>query len=261
MLHSKTPQEIETLAEGGAILAEILAGVAAAVKPGVTSRELDALARALIAQRGARPSFLGYVPKGHQGSLTQRGFPAALCVSVNEAVVHGLPTEIPLCPGDVVGLDLGIVYQGLYLDSACTVPVGEVSREAQRLLAVTKRALELGIEAASVGRTTGDIGAAIQRYVEGNGFGIVRALVGHGVGYDVHEEPAVPNYGVPGKGEKLVEGLVIAIEPMVVHGNADVITADDGWTVKTVGGGLAAHEEHTVAITAQGPRVLTMLHS
>ncbi len=251
MLRPKKPEEIETLAAGGAVLAEILDALSAAVKPGVTSHELDMVARALIQQRGARPSFLGYAPKG------RRGFPAALCVSVNEAVVHGLPTGVPFVEGDIVGLDLGIVYRGLYLDSAHTVPVGKVSDAAQRLLEVTSRALAIGIEAAGVDKTTGDIGAAIQRYVEGSGFAVVRALVGHGVGYSVHEEPAVPNYGVPGQGVRLVEGLVIAIEPMVAQGSAEVLTAEDGWTVKTAGGGLAAHEEHTVLVTATGPRVLT----
>lgn len=252
MPRPKTSQEIETLAEGGALLAKILDELAITVKPGVAPRELDMLARDLLERHGATPSFLGYKPKG-----MRQGFPAALCVSVNEAVVHGLPNDIPLSEGDIVGLDLGMVYKGLYLDSAHTVPVGTVSLLAHQLLDVARHALSLGIREAILGNTTGDIGAAIQRYVEENGFAVVRALVGHGVGYAVHEDPAVPNFGSRGQGTLLTEGLVIAIEPMVVEGDAEVVTAQDGWTVTVADGGLAAHEEHTVAVTADGPRVLT----
>lgn len=159
----------------------------------------------------------------------------------------------------MVGLDLGIVYEGLYLDHARTFAVGQVTAEAQRLMKVTRQALVLGIEQAQIGNRIGDIGAAVQQYVEGEGFEVVRALVGHGVGYDVHEAPQVPNYGEAGQGEKLMEGLVIAIEPMVTTGSAEIVTAKDGWAVETKGGGLAAHEEHTVAIAVNGPRILTAL--
>lgn len=252
MVRPKKPKEIETLAKGGQILAELLGELNSHVRPGAVPRELDQIARDLIAARGVTPSFLGYVSGGH------RPFPAALCVSVNSAVVHGLPSEEPLREGDLVGLDLGIVYQGLYLDSAHTVPVGDVSAEGRRLLNVTKQALAIGIKTARLGNTTGDMGAAIQEYVEGQGYSVVRQLVGHGVGYAVHEEPRVPNFGSPGEGERLVEGLVIAIEPMVVVGNPAVETSEDGWTVATSSGNLAAHEEHTVAITKEGPRILTL---
>jgi methionyl aminopeptidase len=259
MVRLKSPQEIETLAEGGAILARIFDELAVRATVGTATTELDALARQLIEQAQAKASFLGYRTRGHPR------FPAALCVSINEAVVHGLPSSRRLQDGDIVGLDLGIVYRGLYLDSARTVAVGSISSEAKQLLEVTRRALRLGIEAAELGKTTGDIGAAIEEYVEGKArlsdgrkFGVVRQLVGHGVGYAVHEEPAVPNFGKRGQGTKLVEGLVIAIEPMVTIGDPTVMTDErDEWTVKTQTGNLAAHEEHTVAITKEGPRILT----
>ncbi|MFH1354101.1 MAG: type I methionyl aminopeptidase [bacterium] len=251
MIRLKTAKEIECLASGGAILAEVLERLVSEVKAGVTPRQLDALAQELIADRGAKPSFLNYAPKG------KKPFPAALCVSVNQAIVHGLPNDTVFKEGDVVGLDCGIEYKGLYTDSAQTVGVGKVTDEAARLMMVTRQALAEAIEKCRVGNRIGDIGEAVQTHVEREGFEVVRALVGHGVGYDVHEEPAVPNYGEAGKGVKLKEGLVIAIEPMVAVGNAEVKTSGDGWTVETKGGGLAAHEEHTVAIMPSGPRILT----
>jgi methionyl aminopeptidase len=252
MIRLKSADEIETLARGGAVLGTILDTLAKKVAPGVTSQELDELARELIERHGGRPSFLGYAPSGHDE------FPAALCVSVNNAVVHGLPNDTTLSDGQIVGLDLGMVYEGMYLDSARTVGVGKISEEAERLLMVTRRCLARGIQAAVVGNTTGDIGSTIQQCAEDAGFSVVRQLVGHGVGYAVHEEPKVPNYGSRGRGLKLKAGLVIAIEPMVVIGDAAVRTAADGWTVETVSGNLAAHEEHTVAVTLEGPRVLTL---
>lgn len=251
MIRLKTAEEIETLAQGGALLAGILEEVVNAARPGVTSRELDALARELIRKAGATPSFLNYKPDGHTP------FPAALCVSVNNAVVHGLPGDVPLAEGDSVGFDLGIIHHGLFLDAARTIGVGSISRDASDLLHVTRDALAAGIAAARVGNTVGDIGAAVQNLVEGRGFSVVRQLVGHGVGHAVHEDPPVPNYGKAGKGLKLEEGLVIAIEPMVTVGEAAVETGEDGWTVETVDGSLAAHEEHTVAILPEGPRILT----
>lgn len=247
----KTTQEIDLLRAGGQILGRILDELSAVARPGVTGRELDTLARRLIADHNAQPSFLHYAPDG------QHAFPAALCVSVNAAVVHGLPNDQPLVEGDIVGLDLGITYKGLYLDAARTVPVGAISTDGAKLLAVTYESLQRGIQAAQASHTTGDIGAAIQQYVEQNGFSVVRQLVGHGVGYGVHEEPKVPNFGSPGRGPKLQPGLVIAIEPMVTRGDPTVITAADTWTVKTASGQLAAHEEDTIAITEEGPVVLT----
>jgi methionyl aminopeptidase len=252
VIRLKSAEEIERLAEGGKILAFILEQLAQEAKAGVTPQQLDQRSRQLIKEHKVKPAFLNYAPRG------QAPFPAALCVSVNHAVVHGLPGDTPFKEGDVAGLDLGIVYQGLYLDSARTVGIGTLSAEALRLLRVTREALELGIVAAQIGNTTGDIGAAVQQHVEGEGFGVVRALVGHGVGYDVHEDPQVPNFGTPGQGEPLQEGLVIAVEPMVTIGSAAVVTASDGWAIETKGGGLAAHFEHTVAVTAGGPRVLTV---
>lgn len=248
----KTAEDIERLAEGGAILAEVLDVLEGHTQPGVTPGKLDELARELLAERGVRPSFLNYAPKG------QQPFPAALCVSVNETVVHGLPTGVPLREGDLVGLDLGLIYQGRYfLDGARTVGVGRIAAGAARLLAVTRAALARGIAAARPGKRTGDIGAAIQAYVEGAGFNVVRHLVGHGVGFAVHEAPQVPNFGQPGSGARLCAGLVIAIEPMVTAGGAAVTTASDGWGVVTADRSLSAHEEHTVAITAAEVRVLT----
>lgn len=251
MIRLKSSKEVERLAEGGKILASILGEIERMAQAGVTPRQLDARAQELIAEHNTEPSFLNYAPKGHPP------FPAALCVSVNHAVVHGLPNDVPLAEGDVVGLDLGIIYKKLFLDSARTVGIGAVSAEAERLMYVTREALDAGIAEALVGKTTGDIGAAVQCYVEDEGFGVVRALVGHGVGYTVHEDPQVPNYGTPGQGQVLKEGLVIAIEPMVTVGSADIVTGSDGWTIETKGGGLAAHFEHTVAVTVDGPRVLT----
>lgn len=251
MIRLKTTEEIKVMAEGGKVLAGILDKLARGVKEGATGRQIDEQARRLAREAGARPSFLGYAPSG------RKPYPAAVCVSVNTAVVHGLPGDTLLAEGDVVGIDMGIEYKGLYLDSARTVGVGRVSRQAEKLMRVTRRVLAIAIGKCCLGNTIGDIGAAVQSYVEKNGFEVVRTLVGHGVGYDVHEEPAVPNYGEPGKGVKLEEGLVIAIEPMVTVGDFEVVTSSDGWTVETKKGGLAAHEEHTVAVTASAPKVLT----
>jgi len=251
----KTTEDIELMAQGGAILGEILERLRQATKPGITGQELDQKAQAWIKEAGCEPAFLGYAPDGH------RAFPAALCVSVNSAVVHGLPNTTPFQEGDIVGLDLGLIYKGLFLDAARTVPVGKISEADQLLLDVTLKSLELGIAAAHVGNRIGDIGAAIQNYSEEKGFAVVRQLVGHGVGYAVHEAPQVPNFGRAGRGLKLQEGLVIAIEPMVTRGSPLVMTSEDDWTIETANGERAAHEEHTVAITANGPRVLTLPRS
>lgn len=252
MIKLKTTQDIEHLASGGAILARILDALEKEAVPGAVPTKLDELSQQLIKGAGCVPSFLNYSPGGHDP------FPAALCVSVNEAIVHGLPSSIPFQEGDVVGLDLGLIYQKkYYLDSARTVIVGKGSREAQDLVAATKKALELGIAAAQPGATIGDIGAAVQQYLESRGYGVIRELVGHGVGFAVHEEPKVPNFGTPGSGTRLEEGLVIAIEPMVSIGDPAVITGSDGWSVIMKSGNLSAHQEHTVAVTASGPRILT----
>ncbi len=254
MIHLKTSEEIAVMAEGGKILKEILQNLAQAVRPGVTTAEIDKLARELVLSWATKipeakisSSFCGY-----------RGFPGFVCISVNEEVVHGIPSpEKVLNEGDIVGLDFGIVYQGFHTDSALTVPVGKISKSTEKLLRVTQEALEFGIQEAVIGQTVGDIGQAVQKHAEKNGFGVVKELVGHGVGRKLHEEPYVPNYGRKGEGELLREGMVIAIEPMITAGRPAVEIASDGWTYKTKDGSLSAHFEHTVAITKKGPKVLT----
>jgi methionyl aminopeptidase len=246
----KSPQEIETIAEGGKLLRDILLRTAKLVKPGVTTLELSNFADAEIRTAGGVPSFIGYGDKDNP-------FPAALCTSVNDVVVHGIPNAEKLMEGDIVGLDIGMKYKGLFTDTAITVPVGRISEKQQRLISITKQSMELGIAQAQVGNRIGDIGYAVQKFAEKNGYGVVRDLVGHGVGYDVHEDPQVPNYGKPGTGAKLVEGMVIAIEPMLCTGTYHIYFDDDGWTIRTEDGGLSAHFEHTVAVTKNGPRLLT----
>lgn len=252
-LRLKTPEEIGLLAEGGAILRQALDTVIRAVRPGVTGLELDRLAEEILRAAGAEPSFKGYV--GGDG----KKFPAALCVSVNSAIVHGVPTNVPLQEGDVVGLDLGARYRRLFTDTATTVVVGSGTEEAKRVVAVTHEALAAATAVVRPGATTGDLGAAVQRIVERAGFSVVRDLTGHGVGYAVHEDPRVPNFGTPGEGVQLVEGLVIAIEPMVIaSSNPSVRVGADGWTVFATDPVLTAHEEHTVAVTRNGAQVLTL---
>lgn len=252
MIKLKSKKDIKKLAEGGEILSAVLDVLEKEVVVGVVPKDLDEKAQQLIIEAGCAASFLNYAPKGHDP------YPAALCVSVNDAIVHGLPGSTPLREGDVVGIDLGLVYEGKYfLDSARTVGVGGVSRDMQKLIAVTRESLQRGIQVVRLGNTIGDVSAAIQTYVEGEGFEVVRQLVGHGVGYAVHEPPQVPNFGKPGMGEKIKKGLVIAIEPMVTIGDPAVETGDDGWSVKVKTGDKTAHFEHTVAVTASGPLVLT----
>ena len=247
----KTATEIEHIAEGGKLLRDILHRTAATVKPGVTTQALSDYAEQEIRKIGGRPSFIGYGEENNP-------FPAALCTSRNDIVVHGVPssTEV-LEAGDIIGLDIGMEYKGLYTDTAITVPVGEITEKAKKLIDVTKRSLELGIQQAVVGNRIGDIASSIQKYAESNGFSVVRDLVGHGVGYKVHEDPAVPNYGKAGTGIKLVEGMVLAIEPMLCTGGYHIYFDDDDWTIRTEDGGLSAHFEHTIAITKRGPRLLT----
>lgn len=252
MIQLKSANDINHLAEGGSILAGVLDQLEAAVRVGVKPTDLDDMTREMLRQADCVPSFLNYAPENHLP------FPAALCVSVNEAIVHGLPNSVSFREGDVVGLDLGLIYRiKYYLDSARTVIVGQGSPEAAGLVAATKQALAIGMAAAQAGKTTGDIGAAVQEYVESRGYGVIRELVGHGVGFAVHEEPKVPNFGTRGSGVRLEPGLVIAIEPMVSIGDPAVTTGSDGWSVVVTSGNLTAHFEHTVAITETGPRVLT----
>jgi methionyl aminopeptidase len=244
----KTKEEIEIMREGGEILAKILAELSDAAKPGVTTEELDKLAGELVLKYKVKSSFLGH-----------EGYPATLCASINDEIVHGLPSDKKLTEGDLFKIDMGVIHKGFHTDSAVTVIVigGEIDSTKQKLLNVTKESLRIGISKAIIGNTIGDIGAAIQKYVEDQGFNVVLDLVGHGIGRELHEPPQIPNYGELGTGPKLKEGMVIAIEPMVVTGEGRYKEAKDGFTFKTRDGGLAAHFEHTVAITADGPQILT----
>lgn len=245
----KGPQELRIMREAGSVLADALRAVALACVPGVTTADLDSIAGAEIRRRGAKPAFLNY-----------HGFPAVLCASVNSEVVHGIPREDRvLHDGDVVSLDLGCVVRGYYADSAVTVPVGaRVSSEATALIEATREALSKGIEQMWPGKRVGDISHAIQGAVEPLGYSIVRAFVGHGIGRALHEAPAVPNYGRPGTGTRLVPGMVLAVEPMVNLGGPEVRVLDDGWTAVAVDGRLSAHFEHSVAVTEEGPEILTV---
>ncbi len=248
MVYTRSREEIERIRAAAQIVAMTLREVGRAVRPGVTTTELDQLAETFIRDHGGRPAFKGY-----------RGFPASICPSVNEEVVHGLPGPRELREGDLVGVDVGVELQGFYGDAALTFPVGTVSDEAVKLLQVTRESLMLGITQARAGNRVGDISHAVQSYVERNGFSVVKALVGHGIGREMHEEPAVPNFGPPGRGPRLMAGLVLAIEPMVNVGGHEVVTRSDGWTVATKDGSLSAHFEHTVAVGADGPEILSVL--
>lgn len=245
---------IAAIRAGGKLMGEILEDVASRAVPGVTTASLDAYAEQRIRAIGGVPSFKGYTGGGSVP------FPATMCISVNEELVHGVPGKRVLAKGDLVGLDIGMRYQGYCTDTAVTVGVGEIDEKKQRLLEVTYRALQLGVAEAKHGNVVNDIAHAVQSYVEGQGYSIVRALVGHGVGIEVHEEPEIPNFTVDGPvGKyKLHKGLVIAIEPMVNVGKRDVVTASDGWTVVTKDGQLSAHFEHTIVINEDGPEVLTL---
>lgn len=253
MIKLKTQEDIEILREGGRRHAEILRLVAEKVKPGISAKELDDFAYKLVKEGGDEPAFLNYTPEG-----VSYPYPASLCVSVNNEVVHGIPLEeIILEEGDIVSLDLGLKHKGLITDSAITVPVGKIGNKAQDLINVTKKALMVGIEAAKPGNTTGDIGHAIEEFVKKTGYGIVKILSGHGVGYSVHEDPYVPNYGNPGEGEKLVPGMVLALEPMLNLGSGEVCSTEDEYTYVTEDGSLSAHFEHTIVITEEGAEILT----
>jgi methionyl aminopeptidase len=242
----KSKQEIELMAAAGAIVAGTLALVEERLEPGISMAELDRIADEYIHAQGGVPTSKGY-----------KGFPAATCVSPNEMIVHGIPGEYRAREGDVVSVDVGVTKDGMIADSAATFPVGEISGEAQRLLDACRGALEAGIDAARLGGMVGDISAAVQTAVENAGFAVVRSLVGHGVGRAYHEDPQVPNFVASYRGPELLEGMTLAIEPMITAGAPEVYLHDDGWSISTVDGSLTAHFEHTVAITADGPRVLT----
>jgi methionyl aminopeptidase len=250
VIQLKSAREIDLMAQGGKILAATIETVRAAVRPGISTGELDRIAEEFIrGHEGAVPAFKGLY-----------GFPGSICASVNSEIVHGIPSnKRVLKEGDIISIDVGVGYKGYFTDSAATVPVGEISADARRLLAVTQRALDAGIAAAVLGNHIGDIGAAVQAVVEGAGFSVVRDLVGHGIGVEFHEEPQVPNYGKPKRREKLVPGLTIAIEPMVNLGGPATKTLGDRWTIVTLDGSLSAHFEHTVAIAEGGPLVLTRI--
>jgi methionyl aminopeptidase len=245
----KTPQEIEQMAAAGAVHARTMKLVAGKIREGVTTRELDEVAETYIRSQGATPSFKGY-----------RGFPGSICASPNAMVVHGIPGPYRLQAGDIISVDIGVTLDGWVADGACTFPVGPVSPVAEKLMDTTRTSLFDAVEQARPGNRLGDISHAVQKRVEENGMSVVRSLVGHGVGREMHEDPQVPNFGTPGRGPLLEEGMVIAIEPMVNAGRHMVRVADDGWAIFTQDGSLAAHFEFTVAITADGPRILTPWH-
>ncbi|HXK62560.1 MAG TPA: type I methionyl aminopeptidase, partial [Acidobacteriota bacterium] len=242
MIICKGRAELNTMREANLIVARVLNELGGLVKPDITTGELDRRACELIVKAGAQPGFKGY-----------RGYPANICTSVNDQVIHGIPNGRRLQEGDIISIDVGVLYRGYYGDAAWTFPVGEVSPEAQKLLQVTREALYKGIEKAVIGGRVSDISAAVQRHVEAHGFSVVRDFVGHGVGTALHEEPQVPNYGKPGRGPKLQAGMVLAIEPMVNSRGPGVRVLEDRWTAVTIDGGLSAHFEHSVAITENGP--------
>jgi methionyl aminopeptidase len=248
MIIIKSSREIEQLKRSNAIVAEVFEKLKGMIHPGVTTKELDEVAEEYILLKGARPAFKGY-----------RGFPATLCISINEEVVHGIPSQRQLKEGDIVSLDVGVNFVGYFGDAAITLPVGEIDSEAKRLLEVTEKALSIGIEKAKIGNRLFDISFAIQRWVESHGFSVVRDFVGHGIGRDLHEEPQVPNFGAPHQGPRLEKGMVFALEPMVNEGTYEVRILSDGWTVVTADGKRSAHFEHTIAITEDGTEILSVL--
>lgn len=246
MIFLKSEEEISLIKESAQVLGKAHAEVAKWIKPGVTTKQLDKIADEFIRDNNGSPSFKGY-----------NGFPSALCISLNETVVHGFPSQYQLREGDVISIDCGVKLHGFHSDSAYTYPIGNVSKEIESLLKRTKQALYLGIEQASEGKRVGDIGYAIQSYVERFGYGVVRELVGHGVGRNLHESPEVPNYGKRGQGPKLREGMVIAIEPMITLGKRAVVQEKDGWTIRTTDRKPAAHFEHTVVVQKGKAEILT----
>ncbi|MEE1172899.1 MAG: type I methionyl aminopeptidase [Ruminococcus sp.] len=248
MVSIKTARELSKMKDACKISAEALRAAGEAVRPGITNLEIDSIVRKYIEKQGATPSFLGY-----------GGFPASVCISVNNVVIHGIPSKnTVLKEGDIVSVDVGAYYRGFHGDNAYTFPCGKISAEAQALLDATKESLFEGIKQACPGNRVGDIGSAVQKYVEARSYSVVRDFVGHGVGAKLHEDPSVPNYGTPGRGPRLLPGMTIAIEPMVNQGAYQVKVLDDEWTTVTLDGKLSAHFEHTVAITPDGPRIMTL---
>jgi methionyl aminopeptidase len=249
MVILKLPEEIERARASNKIVAEVLNRLRDKVKPGVTTSELDRFAEEIVRKRGAKPAFKGY-----------RGYKYSLCTSINEEVVHGMPSERVLKEGDIIGLDFGVYYKGFYGDSAITLPVGKVTIDALKLLEVTEQSLYAGIQQAKEGNRLGDISGSVQQIVEAPGFSVVRDFVGHGIGRNLHEDPQIPNYGKRGRGIELKSGMILAIEPMVNQGDYKVKILKDGWTVVTEDGMLSAHFEHSVAITDNGPDILSKLN-
>jgi methionyl aminopeptidase len=246
MIIRKSAREIEKIAAAGALVAETIAHVGSLIVPGVTTDELDAAADAFIREHRGIPTSEGY-----------KGYPKAICISPNDIVVHGIPGAYEVAEGDLVTIDVGVTLDSYIADSAYTFGVREIEPEAQRLLDVAQDALAAGISEATVGNRVGDVSHAVQTVVEGAGFSVVRSLVGHGVGRHYHEDPHIPNFGEPGRGPRLSDGMTLAIEPMITAGGPEVVVGNDGWTITTADGSLSAHFEHTVAITAEGPRILT----
>lgn len=246
MIILKSPEEIEKIAQACLIVAKTIDAVEKMVRPGLTTLEIESFADDFIGLHGGLPAFKGY-----------RGYPASICTSVNNEVIHGIPSKRVLKEGDILGIDLGVYKDGFYGDGAVTVPVGEIGPDLQKLIRVTEEALYAGIENARVGNRVSDISHSIQKHVESHGFSVVRSFVGHGVGRQLHEEPQIPNFGPPGRGPRLREGMTLAIETMVNAGGHEVFVLDDGWTAVTVDGRPSAHFEHTVLVTSDGPRVLT----
>ena len=249
MIVRKTPEEIEKIAAAGRVLARCLTLLQGKVKPGVTTAELDRSAEKFIRSQGGEPAFKGY-----------RGFPGSICASPNSMVVHGIPGPYELARGDILSIDVGVILDGWVADAAITVPVGTVTPVAKRLLASTREALFAAVDQCRPGRRLGDVSHAVQQRVEADGFAVVRSLVGHGIGRDMHEDPQIPNFGDPGTGPLLGEGMVLAVEPMTTAGDHPIRVDEDNWSVFSQDGSLAAHFEHTVAITADGPRILTPWH-
>jgi methionyl aminopeptidase len=246
MIIRKSEQEIERMARAGAVVADVLALLGERARPGVTTEELDGIAEDYIRSQGGFPTFKGY-----------RGYPASICTSPNDMVVHGIPRPYALAEGDVLSVDVGVTLDGFVADSAYTFPIGEISPDAEHLLEACKAALAAGIAECRPGNRLSDISHAIQSATEEQGFSVIRSLVGHGVGRAMHEEPQIPNYGPPGRGPVLAAGMTFAIEPMINAGGPDVVVHDDEWSISTEDGSLSAHFEHTVAITEDGPRILT----
>jgi methionyl aminopeptidase len=246
MIILKSPQEIEKIARACGIVAKTLDAAKAIVKPGITTAEIESFLDAYIRENNAVPAFKGY-----------RGYPASICTSVNNEVIHGIPSDRVLKEGDIVSVDLGVYKDGFYGDAAYTFPVGKIHPDTERLLKVTEEALYMGIENARADKRVSDISYSIQKHVESNGFSVVRAFVGHGIGSELHEEPQIPNFGLPERGPRLRPGMTLAIEPMVNEGGYEVLILDDGWTVVTMDGKLSAHFEHTIAVTLDKPRILT----